>query len=468
MHATVTEKVCAIRDSLAHEIGPERFQTWFGEAANFDLDGDRLEVAVRNQFVGDWIEANYRATLEKAAVRALGEPMRVSVRVTGAPHGNGHPPTEAALPAIARPRDGKAPAKRSWEPRPLQGDLDSFVVGPGNQLAFSAVQTVVRSLAEDFKPLVLHGGCGLGKTHLLQGAYNAVGRRHAGIVHRYISGEEFTNEFVSALKANRLEQFRAKFRNVDLLLIDDLHFLANKKATQEEFLHTFNAIDSCGKQVVLTSDAHPRAIASLSEPLINRLISGMVVKIEPPDFATRLEILRRRAARCRCAVPADVLEFVAEHVKNNVRELEGALYKLVALASLNKEPISLLLAKTALEDQLLRDEQPTGAAEIERAAAMYFGFSPEALRSTMRSKTVSLARGIAMHLIRKHTHLSFPEIGRRMGNKNHSTVLMANRRIERALRDECTVSWISSTGKEEARMDALLAAIERSFARRRE
>lgn len=466
MHATVTEKVCAIRDSLAHDIGPERFQTWFGEAAGFDLQADHLEVSVQNQFVGDWIEANYRTTLEKTTQRVLGEPARVTVRVAGPVSDNGHAP-RTPMPAV-RPRASGRAGPRTWDVRPLQGDLDSYVVGPGNQLAFSAVQTVVRSLAEDFKPLVIHGGCGLGKTHLLQGAYNALGRRHAGIVHRYISGEEFTNEFVTALRGGRLEQFRARFRNVDLLLIDDLHFLANKKATQEEFLHTFNAIDSCGKQVVLTSDAHPRAIASLSEPLINRLISGMVVKIEPPDFATRLEILRRRAARCRCVVPPEVLEFVAEHVSNNVRELEGALYKLVALASLNKEPISLALARTALEDQLLRSERPTEAADIERATALYFGFTPEALRSRMRSKTVSLARGIAMHLIRKHTHMSFPEIGRMMGNKNHSTVLMANRRIERVLRDESMVSWITSSGKEEARMDGLLAAIERSFSKRRD
>ena len=364
MNATVAEKVCTIREQLAERIGSERYQTWFGDSTQFDLELDRLHISVRNQFIGDWIRSHYLPELADATRDVVGSPIKVDVRVAEqAEHGQ-QPQAAALRGSVTAARNGQqrcvSPAPRS---RRLRGELDAFVVGPSNALAYAAASTVVKSLAEAFKPLVIHGGCGLGKTHLLQGIFNAVARTHPALVQRYVSGEEFTNEFIYAVKGGRVDGFRARFRNVDLLLIDDIHFLANKKATQEEFLHTFNAIDTCGKQVVLSSDAHPRSIAALSEPLTNRFIAGMVVKLGPPDFKTRREILQRRAAQVRCDVPEEVIDFVAQHVTSNVRELEGSLYKLVALASLNKDPITLDLARAALEEQLIRSQKPIDAAE---------------------------------------------------------------------------------------------------------
>ncbi len=467
MNATVAEKVCTIREQLAERIGSEKFQTWFGESTRFDLELDRLNISVRNQFIGDWIQSHYLPELTEATREVVGSPIKVNVRVSERCDNAQQPSTAAPDGAVTAGRNGQQrSASAAPGARRLRGELGAFVVGPSNALAFAAASTVVKSLAEAFKPLVIHGGCGLGKTHLLQGIFNAVARMHPALVQRYVSGEEFTNEFIYAVKGGRVDGFRARFRNVDLLLIDDIHFLANKKATQEEFLHTFNAIDTCGKQVVLSSDAHPRSIAALSEPLTNRFIAGMVVKLGPPDFKTRREILQRRAAQVRCDVPDEVIDFVAQHVTSNVRELEGSLYKLVALASLNKDPITLDLARAALEEQLIRSQKPTDAAEIERTVAARFGCSREMIHSSMRSRTISLARAIAMHLIRKHTHMSFPEIGRMMGNKNHSTVLMANRRIDTILAEKGMVSWTTSSGTEETALGGLLENIERSFTRR--
>jgi chromosomal replication initiator protein len=340
------------------------------------------------------------------------------------------------------------------------------VVGPPNRLAYAAACSVVHSLEDAVKPLVIHGSCGLGKTHLLQGMCNSVRRARPAAEWRYVSGEEFTNEYIYALKAGRIDQFRARFRSVDLLVIDDIHFLANKKATQEEFLHTFNAIDACGKAVVLSSDRHPRSIATLSEPLINRLIAGMVVRIDAPDLGTRHEILRRRARKMDHRVPDDVLEVVAQHVTRNVRELEGALYKLVALASLTQEQITPQFARRALDEYISHSRAPDAAA-IERAVAAHFGVTREQIRSKSRDRTVTLARAITMYLVRKHTRLSFPEIGRALGNKNHSTVLMATQRMERILERDGTVTWRSLSGKHEDALRAILHALEEHLGRRR-
>ena len=466
MDAAVAESVCRIRERVADRIGQNRFRTWFGEATQFELADDRLDVMVENAFAGRWIATNYMSDLIEVAREVTGNELRVDIRV--ASH-NGRPEQENPRPA-AQPGSHAAPQPRrprTNHPRTatLRGELESFVVGPPNRLAHAAVCSIVSSLEQAVKPLVMHGGCGLGKTHLLQGVCNGVRRAHPAVEWRYISGEEFTNEYIYALKAGRIDHFRARFRKVDLLVIDDIHFLANKKATQEEFLHTFNAIDACGKVVVLSSDRHPRSIATLSEPLINRLVAGMVVRIDPPDLATRREILRRRALEMRQRVPDDVLDLVAQHVTRNVRELEGALYKLVALASLAREPITPDIARRALEDYI-NQRRPPDAAAIERVVAAHFGVTREQIRSKSRDRTVSLARAITMYLVRKHTRLSFPEIGRALGNKNHSTVLMATQRMERILQRDGSVFWKSLSGKHEDPLHAVLSTLEQHLARR--
>lgn len=451
MSTAVAEKVCKFRTGVADRIGATRFRTWFGEQTVFSVVGDEVGIAVENPFVSRWINSNYMRDLVEAGREVLGVEPQVRIYVAG-PSAQGLTEDKtsgkasvAPPPAAAKTAPRDAPAQH-----PLRGQLDTFVVGAPNRLAYSAAETIVREPAGAMRLLVVHGGCGLGKTHLLQGICNGVRERHPVLEWRYISGEEFTNAYVYALKAARVDLFRARFRKVDLLVIDDIHFLANKKATQEEFLHTFNAIDACGKAVVLSSDRHPRSIATLSDPLINRLISGMVVEIGPPDFETRREILRQHALKMQAALADDVLDFIARLITKNVRELEGALYKLVALASLAREPIDLALARVAVEDYLDASSRPPEAGDIERIVANHFGVTREAIRSKSRDRTTSLARAMTMYLVRHHTQMSFPEIGRLLGGKNHSTVLMAVRRIEQALERKSDVAWNTPGGLKEA------------------
>jgi chromosomal replication initiator protein len=454
------EKISHLRELVADRIGPTRYRTWFGDTAEFRLNHDSLDVMVSNSFVGNWIASNYLDDLAASAQEILGADVQVDVRVVemttssnaGVPDG---PRLHGAAPK---------PARRTRAERPrLRGRLDDFVVGPSNRLAYAAARQMLRDPGKAFKLLVVHGGCGLGKTHLLQGICNGLIRNHPTLEWRYISGEQFTNEFISAVKAGRADRFRARFRSVDELLIDDIHVLANKKATQEEFLHTFDAIDASGKAVVLSSDRHPRGIGTLSEPLINRLIAGMVVEIEPPDFEVRREILCRRAATMNCRIPDEVFDLVAERIARNVRELEGALFKLVALASLTKDPITLDLARTTLDDHIVHTCQTPNVDSIIRMVGTRFGVSREQILSKSRDRTISLARAAAMCLIRKHTLMSFPEIGRAMGNKSHSTVVMATQRIDRLLKQNSTVTWKTANGTHEALLGGLLEGFEKEL-----
>ncbi len=460
MNETEAERLCLIRTRIAERIGANRFQTWFGDSTEFQLEDSRLCVLVGNDFIGNWIVNNHAEDMAQAAREVVGREVSVDVRVRSnspavpAAGGNGQAQVVAKAPAGVPVPSG---------PPPLRGTLEGFVVGPSNRLAYAAALQVARAPGRDFKLLVIHGGCGLGKTHLLQGICNEVRTRHPGLGWRFISGEEFTNEYISAVKTGRHELFRSRFRKVDLLVIDDIHFLAHKRATQDEFLHTFDAIDAAGKAVVLSSDRHPRTIASLSEPLINRLISGMVVEVQQPDLATRTEILRRRVQAMSVTIPEEVLDLVARHVTRNVRELEGALYKLAALASLTTEPLTPDLAHFVLDDNFARNRRPLEAADLERIVADRLGVARTLLHSRSRDRTVSLARAVAMFLIRRHTSLSYPEIGRLMGGKNHSTVLMAVQRVERLLERDARVSWKNSGGMHEARLLDLIDSLEAEF-----
>ena len=467
MEATATENVCTIRERVADRIGENRFRTWFGDTARFLVDGDQLGVIVQNQFVSKWIVSNFMDDLLAATRDVLGGESQVHVRVAEMNSDvDDSSPARCDAPDAMRASVLHNQRRRTpSSPAALRGDLETLVVGPANQLAYSAACSLVRNPGEALRLLVLHGGCGLGKTHLLQGICNGVRRTHPTLQWRYVSGEEFTNAYVYAVKTGRVDPFRGRFRNVDVLVIDDIHFLANKKATQEEFLHTFNAVDACGKAIVLSSDRHPRSIATLSEPLINRLISGMVVEVEPPDFNMRREILRRRAVSMQARLPDEVLDFVARRVTRNVRALEGALYKLVALASLTRETIDLELARVAVDDYIDAASRTPEAGDVERVVANYFGVSRDAVNSKARDRTTSLARAITMYLVRRHTSMSFPEIGRAMGNKNHSTVLMAVRRMEQVLERNGAVAWTTASGSREVPLRDVLDALERDLRR---
>jgi len=268
---------------------------------------------------------------------------------------------------------------------------------------------------------------------------------------RYVTGEQFTNEFIQALRAKKIEEFRARYRSLDLLAIDDVHFLSAKKATQDEFLHTFNAIESAGKSILLASDAHPRLVGEMNEQLTSRFLSGMVVKIDAPDEALRREILRRRAKEMKLSADAETLAYVAQHVRGSVRELEGAMFKLSAIAALSGTGLTRAVAAEALADHLARGDSAVTLGGIEAIVSAFFGITPADLHSSRRTRTVSTARMVAMFLARRHTRMSFPEIGQAMG-KNHSSVVLAVQKMETALAGGAELEWLSPMGAK--KMDA--------------
>lgn len=328
----------------------------------------------------------------------------------------------------------------------LRHDLSTYIVGTSNQLAHSTAAYVCEFPGGQYNPLFIHGTCGLGKTHLLQSLCRKFADMHPTKKWMYLTGEEFTNEYVTALRNNKIDQFRRKMRDLDLLVIDDVHFLGGKRATQEEFLHTFNAIEATGKQVVMASDAHPKQIEEFGESLINRFISGMVVRIDPPNYAMRCQILKQMAGKIHLHLADEVIDWIAKRVTQNIRELEGALTRVRALSSINGKAPSLDIVRDALCDLDRQMVAPLKPENILAGVCSYFGLENKELMSGRRQRTISLARSVAMYLVRKNSRLSFPEIAGKLGKRNHSTVISACRRIERAVAKNEQLSWESSIG----------------------
>ena len=470
METPCTDTIEQINEAIAQKLGQQRYRIWFKNSTRLMIEQNYLKVGVPNLFIGGWIENHFAHQIAASLLEVTHQPMKVIFTIDPELFG-GQRRRQLDSQAEFLAKSVNPSPRQKTHPTPrceanLRLKLDNFVVGSSNQLAFSAAKTVVAEPRTHFNPLFIHGGCGLGKTHLLQGICNEVMNTRPQTCCLYVSGEEFTNQFVLSLKTGKLDNFRQRFRQTDLLVIDDVHFLASKKATQEEFLHTFNAIDTANKQVVLASDAHPKMIGQLSDSLVNRFISGMVVKIDPPQFETRCAILHQRAREIDKQVPDSVLEYIAENLHANVRELEGALLKVVAYASLSRSPINMTMAHQALEDHIARTDPIVHLSDIEAAVTTFFGITPADVHSSKKTRTISLARSVAMYLARKHTSMSFPEIGRFMGNKNHATVILACRRIKNFLdKQDTPITWETSLGRRKMNIDSLLQKLEASINR---
>jgi len=468
MPGTITDEASAINQSLEEKIGPQKYRIWFKNSTRIDVSDGYLKVGVPNLFIASWIENHFLNELTKAAKDVTGSDLKVTFAIDAELSGHQRRTqldSQAQLVAKARNRTVDHRVRKKPVPRRmLKLTLDSFIVGSSNDLAHNAALAVAREEKCPFNPLFIHGGYGVGKTHLLQGICNEISKRRPTTNWLYLSAEDFANQFVLALKTRKLEAFRHRMRQTDLLAIDDIHFLASKPSTQEEFLHTFNTIDLAGKQIVLVSDAHPKMIGQISDKLVNRFLSGMVAKIDVPDFKTRSEICRQRANAMNKKIPESVIRFVAENLKTNVRELEGALLKLTAFSALQNEKITLALAKEILTEHLARTDPIVHVSDIESAVATYFGITPANLHSSKKDRTVSLARHFSMYLARKHTKMSFPEIGRCMGNKNHATVLLACKKIEDQLKRNVQLSWQGLTGNKVEKTKAVLINLEESIA----
>jgi chromosomal replication initiator protein len=478
-------QLARLATAIAKRVGPQRFSVWFNNSTKLDLKHDGLEIAVPNDFIGEWIGKNFTVPIQDAANEVLG--CSLSVRFCVVPQlfevgADGDmsqpiaPPANGAARQVlttaaqtveslsVRPLIQRAPAEASNGASAmrlrLRHDIETFVVGPSNQLAYNTALYVAEFPGAQYNPLFIHGGCGLGKTHLLQGLCKEFRKHHPTKRWTYLTGEDFTNEFLTAMRNNKLEAFRRKMRDLDLLAIDDVHFLAGKKATQEEFLHTFNAIEAMGRQVVMASDAHPKMIEEFGESLVNRFVSGMVVRIDPPNFLTRCEILRGLAMRTGFVLNEEVTGWIARRVTQNVRELEGAITRIAAHVRLSARTPDVALAQEALGDLDRQLVAPVKPDSIMQAVCVYFGIESKDLMSGRRQRTISLARSIAMYLVRKTAKLSFPEIGHRMGRRNHSTVISACRRIERALQRNEPLLWNSAVGQRQEEATELLQRLE--------
>lgn len=459
------DPVRQLEELIAERVGPQRYKVWFKNATRFSFADGFVEVAVPNQFIGGWIENHFSNTIRRAAQEVAGTPMEVAFGIDAelAKSLRKKQPDSQVDYVANNPERVARYHKRRGTPPPgpeLRGRFDDFVVGDSNRLAYSTALAVARQPATQFNPLFIHGACGLGKTHLLHAICNHLKEHRPDLTCVCVTGEDFTNQFVYAVKSGERDAFRHRYRPVDVLGIDDIHFLANKRATQEEFLHTFNAIAGQGKQVLMASDAHPKLIGHLSESLVTRFVSGMVVKIDPPEKALRIDILKKRMQHMNRDIPDPVIEYVAETFSSNVRELDGALLKLIALADVSGEPLTVALAERAIRDLVQHTLPVLHLSNIEAIVSIYFGLTPADLHTSRKTRTIALSRGIAMHLARKYTNMSYPEIGRHMGNKNHSTVILANRRIARLISEDQIVRWMTPGGEKEAPIRQLMEDLE--------
>ncbi len=405
----------ALAERLRGALPPEEFSTWFAPLKlRSERDDEVVLVAPNARFVRS-IEENYRDLIDRAASESGDELFHVAVVAAEEPHEEGPAGAEAPEPA------SRLNPKYSFE---------TFVVGSSNQFAHAAARAVGESPARSYNPLYLYGGVGLGKTHLLHAIGHQILRKHPSTKVIYLTAEQFVNQLINSLRYKSMHSFRERFREIDVLLVDDIQFFANKERTQEEFFHTFNALYTSQKQIVLSSDTSPRNLPAIEERLRSRFEWGLIADIQPPDLETKIAILRRKADLDGAVLPDDVALFVANQVRSNVRELEGLLTRVVAFASLTGRPLSLELARETLRDILPDESRRPTAAEIIKFVARHYGLKVGEIKSKTNSKPIAFPRQVAMYLCKQLTDLSYPEIGRQFNDKHHSTVMYSVAKIE--------------------------------------
>jgi chromosomal replication initiator protein len=430
-------------EGLADSVVTPQQRAWLRTTRPLGLVEDTALVAVPNEFAKDVLETRLRPLITTALSMQLGREIRVAVTVEPPPP----PPSEPVVsrdsmemiaedtqPGMNWPPpfpEGPRPTGKV-EPARLNPKytFDTFVIGSSNRFAHAAAVAVAEAPAKAYNPLFIYGDSGLGKTHLLHAIGHYAQRlfQHAQV--RYVSSEEFTNDFINSLRDDKQSAFQRRYRDNDVLLVDDIQFLENKERTQEEFFHTFNTLHNANKQIVISSDRPPKQLSTLEDRLRTRFEWGLITDVQPPDLETRIAILRKKAAQERLNAPPDVLEFIASKIQSNIRELEGALIRVTAFASLNRQGVDLPLAEIVLKDLIPQAGGPEiTAAAIIAATAEYFSVSIEDLCGQSRSRVLVTARQIAMYLCRELTDLSLPKIGQTFGGRDHTTVMHADRKI---------------------------------------
>jgi chromosomal replication initiator protein len=439
---------------------PASHRAWLTASQPITLHENTAIVAVPDDFTRTQLETRLRPRLEDGLSVLLGQQLRLAVTVdpTMTP-----PDIAAAESDVDAESDGFGPLMREQAPAVADSAIhavsappsisnsretrlnpkyifETFVIGSSNRFAHAAAVAVAEAPGKAYNPLLIYGDSGLGKTHLLHAIGHYVRSLFTGSRVRYVSSEEFTNDFINAIRDDRAAGFQRRYRDVDVLLIDDIQFLEGKIQTQEEFFHTFNTLHNANKQIVITSDRPPKRLEALEDRLRNRFEWGLITDVQPPDLETRIAILRKKAATERLTAPPDVLEFIASKIQTNIRELEGALIRVTAFASLNRQPVDLTLAEIVLKDLIPEGAEPeiTAAVIIAQTAA-YFGLSIDDLCGQSRSRVLVTARQIAMYLCRELTDLSLPKIGQQFGGRDHTTVMHADRKIRQLMAERRSV-----------------------------
>ena len=408
------------------------FDTWLRDSRLLKEDRGTFVIGVKNGYAKDWLENRLLATIKRTLARLTGRTVAVEFVVWS--DGAQAQDTVSLLdsPSAATDQTPDSPPA-NLNPRYT---FDSFVVGPGNRLAQAASLAVAESPANAYNPLFVYGGVGLGKTHLL----HAIGHicQAQGLRVLYISSETFTNDLIEAIRSHTTDTFREKYRTADVLLVDDIQFIAGKESTQEEFFHTFNALHGTGKQIVISSDRAPKAMSTLEERLCSRFEWGLIADIQPPDLETRIAILRSKADGCDTAVPNEIITIIASQIQSNIRELEGALNRVVALSKLTHQPLTPEVAETALGN-LLPQQGSLTTDQIIEAVARHFSIEVSALQGRSRTRAIARPRQIAMYLLREETESSLPEIGAVLGGRDHTTVLYGCERIADLIEEDANL-----------------------------
>lgn len=430
-------------EGLADSAVTAQHRAWLRLTRPLGLVEDTALLAAPNEFAKDVLETRLRPLITSALARELGREIRVAVTVEpqldedvrGEPD-RPEPVPEAEAAAASMWPGSNSAAGRSPSPRVEPARLnpkylfETFVIGSSNRFAHAAAVAVAEAPAKAYNPLFIYGESGLGKTHLLHAIGHYAQRLFNGARVRYVSSEEFTNDFINSLRDDKQSAFQRRYRDNDVLLVDDIQFLENKERTQEEFFHTFNTLHNASKQIVISSDRPPKQLSTLEDRLRTRFEWGLITDVQPPDLETRIAILGKKAAQERLNAPPDVLEFIASKIQSNIRELEGALIRVTAFASLNRQGVDLALAEVVLKDLIPESGGPQiTAATIMAATAEYFSVSIDDLCGSSRSRVLVTARQIAMYLCRELTDLSLPKIGQTFGGRDHTTVIHADRKI---------------------------------------
>ncbi|MBI1349602.1 MAG: chromosomal replication initiator protein DnaA [Actinomycetales bacterium] len=415
---------------------------------------DTALIAAPNDFTKDVLETRLRPMVVEALSRTLGRDIRLAVTVDPSIDPDNEEVTDEVAdatyaPPVAPPVAPTVPERRDKAARPGTGSpgtrsedgrlndkytFDTFVIGSSNRFAHAAAVAVAEQPARAYNPLFIYGGSGLGKTHILHAIGHYTRTLYSGTRVRYVSSEEFTNEFINSIRDDKAASFQRRYRDVDVLLVDDIQFLSGKVQTQEEFFHTFNTLHNANKQIVVTSDLPPKQLPDFEDRMRSRFEWGLITDVQPPDLETRIAILRKKSVQERLQAPPEVLEYIASKISSNIRELEGALIRVTAFASLNRQPVDLAITEVVLKDLLPSETGPEiTASQIMAATAQYFGVTVDDLCGSSRSRVLVTARQIAMYLCRELTDLSLPKIGQAFGGRDHTTVMHADRKIRQLM-----------------------------------